>query len=162
MEIKAFKGYKNRFFFVLRLSKSSSSNILKKSFENASVDLIFVQRLSFRICLIFSNPSHILEENKNYFKQPVYRPKIVQKARPFHFAFLFCFQYWDSAIPGLNLSVSSERCVREWSEVQVSIPSTFYLKLLQTKIPKVQKDWQLDCIFLHFWDLSTKKLRVKC
>ncbi len=35
-----------------------------------------------------------------------------------HRKHLFHFQHWDSTIPGLNLSVSSERCVREWSELQ--------------------------------------------
>jgi len=39
--------------------------------------------------------------------------------------------------------------------VQVSISSTFYKQLLHAQIPKVQKDWKLDCIFLHLWDLFT-------
>jgi len=41
------------------------------------------------------------------------------------------------------------------------ISPTLYEQLLQTKIPKVQKDNDDLTAFLRFWDLRTQKLLVK-
>jgi len=40
-----------------------------------------------------------------------------------------------------------------------SISSTFYTKLLQEKMPKAHKDWQLDCIFALLRSVRVKAER---
>jgi len=40
------------------------------------------------------------------------------------------------------------------------ISSAFYEQLLHAQIPKVQKETDDMTVFLHFWDLGSKKLRV--
>jgi len=48
-------------------------------------------------------------------------------------------------------------CVKNVAEIDTWIDFTnFYAKLLHTKIPKAQKDWQLDSLFCAFWICAHK------
>jgi len=43
------------------------------------------------------------------------------------------------------------KIVKTSVDFRCQIHQHVYAKLLHAQIPKLQKDWQLDCILLHFW-----------
>jgi len=65
---------------------------------------------------------------------------------------------YKSNVPAFQSS-SSKLVLPKWH--LGSISPTFYEQLYPPRSQNCYKDWQLDCLLLHFWDLSTQKQLIE-
>jgi len=67
------------------------------------------------------------------------------------------------SIPSFHFNFFKWIAIKFTFQIEVSFtPSTFYQQFLCTQIQKAQKDLQLDCLFLRFWDLFKENLLIEC